>query len=236
MDTNLTELPKWRLERILRIGNVPGRSLCKKRSHLIYRCKQHFNQKRKRLDTSEENPEEIQNFTFNLSELPNHIVENEIVPHMTNESLLQFARLTKPHSHMVKRLLHKRQITIDMILSKNVLSKIQIQIQTFGPAMYPLDSERLITLLRDIFRLDLKIDTLTNLDGLILSPDSKVKWRILVCTMKCISNFQDYILIHDKNSKLDKIRKYLIERYGIVTNIKLCHRYSFLHRNSYFFL
>lgn len=222
----LTELPKWRLERILRIANVKGRSHFKKRKHLIYQCKRvlgDLNPKKRRI----QNTSEEQNLDWwSMSMLPLEIV-HKILMDVSFESLIQFGQTGKREVELVKSIFAHFHVTIDMLLAKPVLLQITIMLPVWGPAIYPLDEQRVKRLIRDIFQLDLKISVFKDLNRLqqyVLNVWTERRY-ILMCSIKTVGRVKHFILVYDNLTALLRIKAHLFNKYGLVTNIRNLNKY-----------
>lgn len=241
---NLSTLPKWRLERILRIADVKGRTNFKTKKDLVSRCKSvlRIGQKRRIEDISEDTDQKTE---FNWNQIPLEIVKNEILPRVTFEDLVKFGPTCKLHLKLVKCIFSEHCLTIDMILAPKILLQITIIMPIWGVSLYPLEADRLKQLIRDIFRLDLQIPLLSNLERLMSfdrwmpapvpvhpgltrrvgwTPPQKIK-HVLMCTIKVVTRIKHYILLYDDIQNLQRVKRVLYNKYSLVTNIRNLNKY-----------
>ena len=224
MSQHLSQLPKWRLERILRIADISGRSRLFKRSELISKCKRVLKRKRQ---TEDDESSHSTNYGFSWRQIPIELIKSEILPHMTLETLIKLGPTGKLELELVQSILHDKQLTVDMVLAPPILLSITITMPIWGLSLFPIDYIRLKQLIRDIFRLDLQTPLLSDINTLTGEPWSTIPGPkyVLMCSIKVISRVKHYILVYDDLDVLVRIKRYVFSKYNLVTNIRNFNKY-----------
>ena len=142
-----------------------------------------------------------------------------MIPLFDNCVLANFAQCNKMFQALILNLLRQRNLTIDMIQSRECIYKNRFLSKNHGILLYPSCKTRFIQLLRDIFSRDLNRTPESWLSNIYFG-NNMFNLNILVCNAMLNGKFKSILLFKSREKiKLLSISMHLLKTYSIYTQV-----------------